>query len=168
MFHINSINSVTFHLFAWLCFCQPHNRVKTHSLSIAKLGSSMRLHFPFKCMTVDTYSVTFGLNNCLTVPSHTVHHAQVSSAFTCSSVQRGLYVAVSSGTRSSKCIQRAAAETTEAHVIPLPLCSWSGGRKHRGCWWRRVSGYKRWFASFPTPNGLVQVDVRYAVCFLLH
>ncbi len=111
----------------------------------------------------------------VTVTSHIAHHTQVSSAFTCSSVQQGLYAAASVGRRGSKCIQRAPAETTEAHVLLLLLlCSWPGGGEHRG-WWRRVSRFKRIFFSLPflpnwirantnTTQGCVCVCVYVCIC----
>lgn len=118
----------------------------------------------------------------VTVTSHIAHHTRVSSAFTCSSLQQGLYAAVSVGRRGSKCIQRAPAETTEPRVLLLPLCSWPGGGEHQGCWWRRVSGFKRagffcFFSSpFSTPTGSRQIQTQHRavrahlcrVCLLSH
>lgn len=107
-------------------------------------------HTVWICADKHTNSTLSAQTDLVTVTSHIAHHTQVSSAFTCSSVQQGLYAAASVGRRGSKCIQRAPAETTEARVLLLLLlCSWPGGGEHRGCWWRRVSSFKR-VSFYPT------------------
>lgn len=109
-----------------------------------------------------TSSILSAQANLVTVTSHIAYHIQVSRAFTCSSVQQGLYAAASTGKRGSKCIQRAPAETTEARVLLLLLlCSWPGGGEHRGCWWRRVSGFKRIFFLFFYPTGSGQIQTQH-------
>lgn len=108
----------------------------------------------------------------VTVTSHIAHHTAVSSAFTCSSAQQGLYAAASVGRRGSKCIQRAPAETTEARVLLLLLlllllCSWPGRGEHKGCWWRRVSGFKR-ILFFSTRLGQDEYKHNTGVCVRLY
>lgn len=104
--------------------------------------------------------------NLVTVTSHIARHTRVSSAFTCSSVQQqGLYAAASVGRRGSKCIQRAPAETTEARVLLLLLCSWPGAGEHRGCWWRRVSHFKRVSSPLFLPHWIMaNTTLCLAVC----
>lgn len=69
----------------------------------------------------------------VTVTSHITYHTQVSSAFTCSSVQQGFYAAASVGRRGSKSIQRAQAETTGP-------CSPAAAAALFLAWWREAQG----------------------------
>lgn len=99
----------------------------------------------------------------VTVRSHIARHNQVSSPFTCCSVQQGFYVAASVGRRGSKYIRRAPAETTEPRVLLLLLlCSKPGGGEHRGADGEEFQISKGFFLFpslfYPTGSGQMQTQ----------